>query len=331
MYVRFQLFRSFQQPARSLVSKMATDVKMIQLTARQHIKDIIPEMTFGMHKGQAGRIAVIGGCKEYTGAPYFAAFTAMRLGVDLSHVFCTEAAGTPIKTYSPDLIVHPILDASDAVDQVKYWLPRLHAVVIGPGLGRDEQIFQNVKGILNSIKEQKKPVVIDGDGLFLITQEPDLVANYKEAILTPNLIEFERLFQAVFNKKVDANRKTEELVSLSRSLGGVTLVGKGEIDIITDGEYVVKVTEKGSPRRCGGQGDILAGAVGTFIHWASTRKSIPAPAAVSGAFAACSLVKYLNKFTYDKFQVERPGDTGRSMVTGDMIENIATSLYLLTK
>ena len=58
---------------------------------------------------------------------------------------------------------------------------------------------------------------------------------------------------------------------------------------------------------------------------------MPAPATVSGAFAACSLVKYLNKFTYDKFQVERPGDTGRSMVTGDMIENIATSLYLLTK
>ena len=64
MYVRFQLFRSFQQPAKSLVSKMASDVKMIQLTARQHIKDIIPEMTFEMHKGQAGRIAVIGGCKE---------------------------------------------------------------------------------------------------------------------------------------------------------------------------------------------------------------------------------------------------------------------------
>lgn len=36
-------------------------------------------------------------------------------------------------------------DMDDAVEQLKYWLPRLHSVVIGPGLGRDEKILANVK------------------------------------------------------------------------------------------------------------------------------------------------------------------------------------------
>lgn len=46
---------------------------------------------------------------SYTGAPYFSAFSALRTGCDLVHVFCDESAGAIIKGYSPELIVHPIL------------------------------------------------------------------------------------------------------------------------------------------------------------------------------------------------------------------------------
>ena len=46
----------------------------------------------------------------YLGAPYFAAISALKVGADLVHVFCEKEAGTVIKTYSPELIVHPVLD-----------------------------------------------------------------------------------------------------------------------------------------------------------------------------------------------------------------------------
>ena len=101
------------------------------------------------YKGQAGKIGTIGGCREYTGAPFFASFSALKartallktctsdcnmnffqrrsgsclsklvrtctqVGADLSHVFCTEGAATVIKSYSPELIVHPYLaDSND--------------------------------------------------------------------------------------------------------------------------------------------------------------------------------------------------------------------------
>lgn len=57
----------------------------------------------------SGRVGVLGGALDYTGAPFFAAISALRVGVDLSHVICSPNAAGAIKGYSPDLIVHPIL------------------------------------------------------------------------------------------------------------------------------------------------------------------------------------------------------------------------------
>lgn len=77
-----------------------------------------------------------------SGAPYFAAISALKVGADLSHVFCTRDAAPVIKSYSPELIVHPLLDAPEAGSKIEPWLDRLHVVLIGPGLGRDEATFK---------------------------------------------------------------------------------------------------------------------------------------------------------------------------------------------
>lgn len=88
--------------------------------ALEQIRKIIPNLSGHLHKGLSGKIGVVGGSFEYTGAPYYAAISALKVvsmcnlscntqGVDISHVFCTEGAATPIKSYSPELIVHPVL------------------------------------------------------------------------------------------------------------------------------------------------------------------------------------------------------------------------------
>ena len=59
-------------------------------------RECVPTLTYDMHKGQAGRIGVVGGCKEYTGAPYYAAISSLKAGADLSHVYCMEAAASVI-------------------------------------------------------------------------------------------------------------------------------------------------------------------------------------------------------------------------------------------
>ena len=57
------------------------------------------------YKGSAGRVAVFGGSKEYTGAPFYAATTALKVGADLAFVLCAEEAAVPIKCYGPELMV----------------------------------------------------------------------------------------------------------------------------------------------------------------------------------------------------------------------------------
>lgn len=71
---------------------------------------LVPKLTTDMHKGEAGRIGIIGGSLEYTGAPYYAGIAALKVGCDLVHIFCPQSAALPIKSYSPELIVHPLLD-----------------------------------------------------------------------------------------------------------------------------------------------------------------------------------------------------------------------------
>ena len=73
-------------------------------------KFLLPSLhNTALRKGNCGRILVIGGSQEYTGAPYFASIAALRMGADIAHVICQPEASSVIKSYSPDLIVHPLL------------------------------------------------------------------------------------------------------------------------------------------------------------------------------------------------------------------------------
>ncbi len=91
---------------------------------------LLPELTASQYKGNSGKVAVVGGSQEYTGAPYYAAVSALRSGSDLSHIFCPTEALIPIKCYSPEIIVHP--NTTPVIE----WFPLANSFVVGPGLGR---------------------------------------------------------------------------------------------------------------------------------------------------------------------------------------------------
>ncbi|DAA23710.1 ATP-dependent (S)-NAD(P)H-hydrate dehydratase isoform X2 [Bos indicus x Bos taurus] len=290
----------------------------------QLVRSVVPALTTKKHKGQDGRIGVVGGCREYTGAPYFAAISALKVGADLSHVFCTQEAAPVIKAYSPELIVHPVLDSPEAVRDVEQWLPRLHALVVGPGLGRDDALLENVKGILEASKARGIPVVIDADGLWLIAQQPALIQGYRKAVLTPNHVEFGRLSEAVLGVPLDGGDRHGAVLRLSQALGNVTVVQKGEQDVISDGEQVLECSQEGSGRRCGGQGDLLSGSLGVLAHWAlragPQKTGGPSPLLVA-AFGACALTRQCSQQAFQKY--------GRATTTSDMVAEVGPAFRRL--
>ena len=91
---------ALRPPRRRIARAMATaDASDASLLAR--VRSLVPPLAGDRYKGQAGKVGVLGGCREYTGAPFFAAFAALRVGADLSHVFCTRSAAPVIKVRAP--------------------------------------------------------------------------------------------------------------------------------------------------------------------------------------------------------------------------------------
>lgn len=72
-------------------------------------------------------------------------------------------------------------------------IDRLHTVVIGPGLGRKEHMQEFARVAISKACERRKYIVLDADGLWLIQKHPEYIKGYQKAVLTPNVVEFERL------------------------------------------------------------------------------------------------------------------------------------------
>jgi len=201
-----------------------------------------------------------------------------------------------------------------AWSKINEWLPRFTGLVLGPGLGRDRATQLCAKRIIEQAKQNKMPLVVDGDGISsVICQWPTLIQGYQEVVLTPNFPEYKRLC-AVAGCKDDV-----PINELCNKLGNVTIVQKGETDKISNGEIVIECDEEGSPRRCGGQGDITSGAIGTFLQWAHAYKhkdTLSLPPNILAAYAGCVLTRKVNKAAFAK--------KGRSTLVTDMIDEIGT-------
>lgn len=137
-------------------------------------------------------------------------------------------------------------------------------------------------------REKGMYIVLDADALILVGQETSIIKGYRRAVVTPNVVEFKRLSEQV---GVDPNVPSDKRAAMvSKQLGGVTVLQKGAKDLIAidtsgDNAYVdmnkmsgadsnrentketVEVDVEGGLKRCGGQGDVLSGCVGTFLAW----------------------------------------------------------------
>jgi ATP-dependent NAD(P)H-hydrate dehydratase len=307
------------------------------------VRKLVPPMLEHFHKGQLGRVAVIGGSADYTGAPYFSAMASARLGCDLSYVFCEPSAAPTIKSYSPNLMVSPILrslasaqskdmSGEELAKPIIDMLPRLHVLVIGPGLGRDELTQRQVKAVIQAARKNDPPIpmVLDADALWLVQTEPDIISGYKECILTPNVVEFGRLAASV-GVDVDSGDKSKVCQQLADKLGGVCVIQKGPVDYISQGRDTTISDFKGGLKRSGGQGDTLTGSLGTFLGWrqvyheglwdVGSEKMDRAETLLVAAFAGSAITRECSRRAFEKRQ--------RSLQASDLTEQVHDAFMAL--
>uniref|UniRef100_A0A8D8WE03 ATP-dependent (S)-NAD(P)H-hydrate dehydratase n=2 Tax=Cacopsylla melanoneura TaxID=428564 RepID=A0A8D8WE03_9HEMI len=293
------------------------DNNMTMSSNSELFQDLIPTPhQFDKHKGQMGRICVIGGSLQYTGAAYYAAMSSLLAGADLVYMVCCEGAVPILKTYSPELIVLPhYLDQTDSVQHIMPWMSRMHAVLIGPGLGTDSLVQSNVISIIENLKSSNLtiPLLLDADGLKILAETPTLLKDYQGPVyLTPNKREYSLLFPG---EKRDIQKTDTAQIGPK-----VTMIVKGPEDIIVNNQNMLTCKEENSWRRCGGQGDLVAGTLATMSHYATLKSGsgpVNTPWELRAGLAACSVVRRSNRLAYQL--------KGRSMLATDMIHQLHTA------
>ena len=173
-------------------------------------------------------------------------------------------------------MVHPLMrqsshagtseSASSIAKAVIDMLPRLHVLVIGPGLGRDTLMQDTCAKVIEAARRENMPFVLDADGLNLVQSQPGLVHGYRECILTPNIVEFGRLCKSK-GISTDGLKDGQAVEKLSKAFGGVTIIQKGGKDYISNGDKTFICDLEGGLKRSGGQGDTLTGVLATFLGW----------------------------------------------------------------
>jgi NAD(P)H-hydrate epimerase len=243
------------------------------------LKILYPRPAKGSRKGQNGRVLVVGG-GPYAGAPALAALAALRAGADLAVLAAPEPAAQVIASFSPNLIVRPLrggLLKPSGVKDVLDLAAESDAVLVGPGAGRASETLEALASL---VAECPKPIVVDADGLHALGKSHGLLAG-RRGILTPHAGEFALLTGKAPPDETRARGKAAAKLSKST---GFSVILKGPVDVVSDGEMVKECHGGNDGMTVGGTGDVLAGlCAGLLAKGAEPFEAARVAAYVSGA------------------------------------------------
>ncbi len=232
---------------------------------------LLPERRPDSHKGQNGRVLVVGG-GPYHGAPALAGLAALRAGADVATVVVPESIEPAVRKVSPDLQVVGLPGKTlgpQHVPAVLNMLKRHDVLSIGSGLGKDPGSLKAAFALLRKTRK----AVVDGEALM-----PGLPRG--RFILTPHTGELSRLL----GRKVsltDSAGRLRAAREACRKTGAAVLV-KGPEDVIADGGRWKANRIHNPGMTVGGTGDVLAGVCASFY----SRTADPFHAACAAAYTA---------------------------------------------
>ena len=202
------------------------------------------------HKGEHGRLVIIGGDHGTAGAIRMAGEAAVRSGAGLVRVLTRKENIAPIITARPELMVHDL--TPQMLEESLEWAD---VVVIGPGLG--QQAWG--KQALQKVENFRKPMLWDADALNLLAINPDKRHN---RILTPHPGEAARLLNCSV-AEIESDRLLSAQRLVKRYGGVAVLKGAGTVIASDDAQGIIDAGNAGMAS--GGMGDVLSGIIGALL------------------------------------------------------------------
>jgi NAD(P)H-hydrate epimerase len=239
------------------------------------------------HKGNNGRVMVLAGSSDYSGAPVLTGRGALAADCDLVTLFVPDSILNAVRTYLPDFIIRSYNGDylnPRAVERLVDFSKSQDVCVVGPGLGVADESGTALNTLLSRIKI---PVVIDADGLKLVDRK---VLTGLEGVITPHKTEFAKL---TGEKLPDGLEGRRDVLKHWANRLSATILLKSRVDIIASPDGRAKFNETGNAgMTVGGTGDVLAGIVGGFLSQGMNDFSAACSAAFVNGSAGDALYQF---------------------------------------
>ena len=229
----------------------------------------LPPRKADSHKGDYGRVLIVGGSRGMAGAPALAAKAALRSGAGLVTLAVPASIQATVASFEPSYMTlgfgtdeqHSL--SGREVDDLLQAADHMSALALGPGLGDAAYTAELVHALYSRLEI---PIVVDADGLNALASDMGLLQESVSArILTPHPGEFSRLTGE--KPSSDVAQRAQHAAALCRQdeAGNTIVVLKGHQTIVTDGkQYAVNST--GNPGMAtGGSGDCLTGVITALV------------------------------------------------------------------
>lgn len=275
------------------------------------IKQVLVPRKNSSRKGDNGIVLVVGGSRIYHGAPVLASIAALRSGTDLVYTAVPRINVESTRSYSPNLIVIPLVDQrltmGSAARLIKTLPKKVDVATIGMGMSiaKKEALLSLVEKLLKNGTK----LVLDASALI-----PEILPKIKgsNCIITPHGGEYMRIFETELkNYNINNNNNSSENEQILDVLNnakkyGITIILKGWKNIISNGELTTVIERSTPAMTVGGTGDVLAGLVAGFFS------------KLDSSFDASCAAVYLNGMAgfmaYQK--------SGLHIVASDLIDNL---------
>ncbi|MDO8741368.1 MAG: NAD(P)H-hydrate dehydratase [Candidatus Woesearchaeota archaeon] len=233
----------------------------------------LPKRNPESHKGQNGRVAIIGGSLGYTGTLALAGIAALRSGADIVTVFAPSKVAWALNCLSADLVTKK-LDGDYLnkrhIDEIIGFSKNIDAILIGNGMAVEEETKEFARIFFKKIKNLNKKLVIDADGIKVIS-----INDANNAIITPHILELklllknsrisENIIKKIINEKNIEKKAELILKTLKSRIKNNIILLKGPIDAIISKNKIAYNKTGNAGMTKAGTGDVLAGLCVGFL------------------------------------------------------------------
>ncbi|OKZ64067.1 MAG: hypothetical protein BHW05_05055 [Clostridium sp. 42_12] len=257
------------------------------------------------NKGSYGRVVVIAGSKDMSGACYLSGEAAYRMGCGLVHIVTAQENAEVIRIKLPEAIVTGWAENVTAEQEadITAAIHKAAAVMIGPGLGQEAGAERLLDLVLQEAKKLPElPVVIDADGLNLLAKKGLYSTLGRQYVLTPHLREMSRLSGKSVQEIAD-----DMTSAVMGQQAGATIVLKDARTLVSDGDWLYINLSGNSALSTGGSGDVLSGMIGGLLAQGCTQRT------------AATLAVYMHGLTAEQYCESAPP---HCMLARDILEMI---------